>query len=200
MMGLIIFMTDTHKRLLIGSLLAIFSLLILTVVLLIRPGDSVDNLEINGVRYNQSDIFTLLDKEPVIVERKVNVPTYYVVVNGKNYTAYDVMNILEASGVRVSSFDKWVQHIFDDAQEELSLLYSSDVYGPGEYLIEDVESSDCYIEFDHGGFDEGVVSCHDIDIETESGDSIQCDIEVYFKKNTLYEHGKIKNCARFKLF
>ncbi len=140
----------------------------------------------------------LLEREPIVIEKEVfiTVPAAYVEVGGRNYTADDVFNLLEAKGVKVVSFDGWVKHLFTIAEGQVSFLFNGEVYGPGEYEIEDVESDECALEFEHNGFDEGALLCGDVEIETEDMLDLQCSMEIFFERNTKYEQGKVKHCEK----
>jgi hypothetical protein len=92
------------------------------------------------------------------------------------------------------SFDKWIYQLFTIAQSQMSFHFNGLVYGPGEYDVEDIEPNDCVIEFELGGFDEGLLQCDNVELETSNSIDLECKVEIFFERNNKYEMGKIKSC------
>ncbi len=196
-MGLIIFINKTQKRMIFCAFLLIIFLLSFMTFLLVKDTFAKESDEIK-TEENET-IVSLMTIDPIIVEKEVAVPADYIKVNGRLYTPDDVMNLLEATGSRIPSFQKWLDRLLDNAEDDLDMVYGHNVYKSGEYKIEDVEPEDCSIEFDHGRFDEGVVVCSDVEIRI--GNSyFRCYVDIYFEKNIDYENGRIRNCVKKPLF
>lgn len=145
---------------------------------------------------NLTDVMFMLDREPEVIEKEVvvQVPAAYLEVNGRNYTSANVLEILEVKGYNALSFDKWIKHLFNIAEGQMSFHFNAQTYGPGEYEVEDVESNECIIRFEHIGFDEGVILCGDVEIETDDAEDLECSVEIFFERNNKYELGKVRSC------
>ena len=186
----------------VGAFVLITSLLCVMIFLLLArnsplfPADTtVNTLELRDTSPHNNDALPSPPKDLPVIEREIVVPASYLVVDGRNYTADDISDILEATGSHLPSFKKWLDYLFNSAEGGLSLLFNGEIYGSHEYFIRNVEPQNCFIEFNHDQFDEGSVTCSNVYIETEDGYDISCDIQLFFEKNTRYEYGKIRNCV-----
>ncbi len=187
MMGIVLVMTARQR-------LFLFTVVVMIVGLL--GALTVFSVKDTFLREDNSPsptfFFSPLVKEPVVLEKEV--PAAHVEANGRNYTSADVLDLLEAKGFKAVSFGSWIRHLMNTAEGQISFTFNGEVYSAREYEIEDVESDDCAVEFDHGGFEDGVVLCGNVEIETEDFVDLICSIEIFFERSSRYEHGKIKNC------
>src|SRR3989338_8238199 len=114
MMGLIIFINKTQKRMIFGAFLLVICLLSLMVFLLVKDTFAKENDDKIKTETEDNETVSLMTIDPIIVEKEIVVPADYIKVNGRLYTPDDVTNLLEATGSRIPSFQKWLDRLFDN--------------------------------------------------------------------------------------
>jgi hypothetical protein len=195
-MGIYFFLTTREKTMILGVVGLLVVVVIVSGIFVMTSRLAPERPENPEFVSNLTDLLLSLEMKPQIIEKEVfvHVPASYLDVNGRNYTSTDVLALLEVKGTHFISFEKWVNQLFTIAEGQMSFQFNGLVYGPGEYEVEDVEPDECIVEFEHAGFDEGVLHCGDVEMETEDSLDLQCSVEIFFERDSKYEHGKIKSC------
>ena len=158
----------------------------------VKTIDNTDFSAINALEGEVLDLSTqLTDKTTLVTETETEL------ANEKSSHAKTLADLEALRELPIErSFEQWVLDLFEEAEDDAELEYNGKVYegDEGEWDFDEVDAEECTLNWLDDDFDEAVLECDDVEVETDDDDNLLCDFEFDIEDGNEYDDVEITNC------